>query len=517
MSAVAENRSIAYSAETAGRAGRIACQVIRSDSSDENRVSYAIAVRNDTDSNAQALAFVPDSLDLHRRTIVHSVIGAHSNFTTAVELHREGAGDVSELHVQLSGDDIAFALIVPNPAPVAVAASDSGPKAPLAALALANRSVLPAAVDGNETLLARPHPLRVAQTNGAYFAPPTRRLRSSPSALPMFVLFLAIVATLSLVIFRPSVGELVVPLHLQPGTTIPIIYRATGIGVGAYRVVGPDGRALASGPLSTGSGTFAITLPTDRSDRSYLVRVSISGVLGTAFAEAYLKIPATAVPRAAVVTPTRPPAPSPPQIRSFAVDRAALASGEKLNVYYDVSAASGTVALLDAASQIAYGKSDLSGTGRTTFVIPVVTSERFLTVVLTARRGAATTQSRVAVTAEPQTGPTPPADGNADSQALPAGGTGVLSAPVIVTPTSVRSGAVFRIDIEGAVPELVLVLSDNNGAELARRQVDARAATSTAMFTAPRVRAVDRVRLQAIYPQGSGSETIVKTIIIIPR
>jgi hypothetical protein len=524
VSRVAESRSIAYSADTAGRAGRIACQVIRSDSLDDGRVSYAIAIRNDTDCDAQASASVPDAEHLRHRTIVQSVIAAHSQFSTAVELEVGRVGEVPELHVQLSGEDIDFALIVPN-ANTASGPGIATPRLAIAAEPRANAShPPPPAGEPSRTVLLRAVPRTTSRRDypstprspdfGRRGSEPIAILdtRNSPAFLPIFAIFLGIMLAVTIAVFRPQIRELTVPAQAPAQTSIPVTYRATGFGSVAFRVVGPDGSPRATGSLATGAGSFAITFPKDRADRTYLVRVGINGIFGSAAAENYVNVPGSPIP--IVAAPPQPPA-APPQIRSLALDRATLTGGDTLNVYYDVAAAGGSVALLDAASRIAYGKSELSPSGHTAFVIPSsMQSERFLTVVVTAQRGRATTQSRVAVTVEPQTSPTPQADASGFGAQSSASATAV---PVIDSPKSVGSAQAFRIDIHDAVAGLVLVLSDDVGTELARREITSGSAKVSATFTAPAVRAPTPLRLVATYPEGAGSETIVKAIEVTPR
>lgn len=505
VNAVAESRSIAYSADTAARAGRIACQVLRSHGADEERVAFAIAVRNDTGYDAHIAAGVTAADDLPQRTIVRSVVGPYSDFSTNVELELARYGGVPELRVGLSGEDIDFALIVPRGRTLAAsrrAALTTGPCGPHGVLT-GTRILLAESgpAEGRGTLPA------VDRRQTGFVSAPQR----SPSAIPMLAIFVAIMVGIGALELRPQVSDLSIPPRAQAATGVPIAYRATGIGTVTFRVTAPNADTIATGVRAPGSGRFYIRLPKDSADRAYLVRVGIDGPLGSAFAEDYVRVPAV-IASAPVERKSPPPNVPPPQIRSLAVDRAALSSGDTLNVYYDVAATSGSVALVDSAAQITYGKADISASGHTAFVIPALPSQRYFNVIVSAKRGSAMTQSRIAVSAEPQASPAREANaGNSGDAGGPiATNAGIV--PVIVTAKSVRSGRMISLLVRDAVDGMTIVLKDNAGNELARREIVTGAAQFRTTFTAPAVRAATQVRLESTYPQGSGSETVVQTI-----
>ncbi len=510
MSAVVEGRSIAYSAETAGRAGRVACQVLRSHGTDDGALIFSIVIRNDSDSDVRAVAFIASERG-HSGTLVQCSVQRTCDFSTTVELKRPALQHVPDLHIDVHGEDIGFVLIVPN--------DTNAPNRPAETPSFALAAVEPARQPLPPAVVRAPNVRHFERTDAPSQAPLEQRRNGirpgarSPAAVPMFLLFLALMAGVGATIFRPQIVELHVPPEARTADTVAIGYTATGLGAIRYSVSGPDAAEVAAGPLRAGAGSFEVTLPPDRAGRAYLVRLSMKGILGGDVAEAYVHVPAPAVHVRSAVPPTRVREPAPPQIRSLALDRATLSGGGSVNVYYDVDATSGTVALLDPAAQITYGRADIDASGHVALAVPAVQSERFLSVVLTVRRGSNVSRSRVAVTAEPQTSPSPPADG-ANAGPEVSGGAASL-VPAISAPPVVRSGATFSVQIAGSVPGLNLVLDDVEGNELGRSAIGPHQRSAT--FNAPDVRSSATIRLLAVYPQGTGSETIVKTILVTAR
>lgn len=464
---------------------------------------------------------------MRQRTIVQSIVGPHSDFSTTVKLEPSGYGGMPELHVELSGVDIAFSLIVPSPASELDSVEAGPQRAALATLTSPVHATRAAAHAGGSRL----SPVRsIADTQRPARAPgiasrqvsnrPIERqaARTSPAVVPIFITFMAIVVAIAWALLRPQVSRLGVPAQARAASRITVAYRAIGLGSVTYAVIDPNADTIARGPLANGAHAFAIALPSDPTNRAYLVRVVMTGVLGSALAQEYVRVPAIAATVAAApvaATPVAARAIAPPQIRSLALDRAALAAGDTLTVYYDVAATGGSVELLDGASQIVYGKSELSAAGHSAFVIPAFATERFLNIVVTARRGTASMQSRVGVTVSAPSSPVP--------QRAPDGGaplsrdTAASVVPLIATPRTVRSAQPIHVDVRDAVAGLVLVLSDGAGNELARREFTTASDATSATFLAPRVTTLTRFRLQATYPQGAGSETVVKTIDVRPR
>ena len=90
----------------------------------------------------------------------------------------------------------------------------------------------------------------------------------------------------------------------------------------------------------------------------------------------------------------------------------------------------------------------------------------------------------------------------------------MLSAVTISAPPLVHSQQTIHVDVGGAAAGLQLVLLDDAGNEVARRALPA--GQSSSVFRAPAVRARSRFMLEATSPRGSGSETIVKPITVLP-
>jgi hypothetical protein len=339
----------------------------------------------------------------------------------------------------------------------------------------------------------------------------SRHARRWPLRALVLVSFVALTVIAGFIIYRPRIDQFVVLPTAFAGTAVSVVYRASGLGSARYTLLGPEGQTIADAPLTLSSGAFALSLPGAKMAQTYLLRLDVSNVLGTASAERYIRAPAEAT-RAAQPT-SRPksvtlPA-DPPQIRSLALDRASLASGDAFTVYYDVLADRGTIALFDPAAQMTYGKSEISPSGHTTFTAPHFDTERLLTVIVTAQRGNATTQSRVGVTVTPK-------DDISQSGAAATAPAGVNDDSIVTltAPPSVHSRGQFRVDVHGPAAGLQLVLLDGVGNALARQGVSA--GQTTVVFTAPAVAAPTRFLIEGTYPNGLGSETIVRAINVTP-
>jgi hypothetical protein len=521
VSSVAGGRGIQYSAEAAGEPGNLRCRVIRLWLAPERRAQYSIFVGNGTDADAQGEAFVFDAADGTQRTILQTIVGQCSDFSTSVCLELTAAGMMPELRVALnSSAGTQFTLVVPG-----LAAGDGFDAGPSGNGRIALRA-------GSGALAKLPVVRSVHAPPAAPFVTPVHRRtstvrgvtvqasrpRASPAATPMLLFFAALLGATGYFIARPQVLSLTVPSGAVAGTTVAVAYRATGLGTAGYTVLGPDGRTIAQGPLTLGAGSFSLLVPQSAAAQAYLVRLHVGNPLADAGAEDYLRVEARATPGPTPAPPKRHAAPPPPpQIRSLALDRATLASAETLNVYYDVAATSGSIALYDPELQITYQKSALSASGHATFVAPHVDAVRFLTVVASVQRGSAVTESRIGVTVTPAAAPVALGDGVGDTPAGPADDTTIAapsSATGIATPATVRSGQPVRVAIRGAAAGLELTLIDGSGRELARR--DLQAGQRSVDFTAPVVTKPTRFVFEATYPNGVGSETVVRTIEVTP-
>lgn len=498
VSSLLECRGVQYSAEAAGTTGSVRCHVQRRDFVSDRRAQYTIIVCNDTDEDAHAFAFVPADGG-PARTIVQTVIGPGLDFSTSVSLELLPAGTTPELRVALTSGETAFTVVVPG-----VQAEDLEPvrgHALLLGPVAAEGRLLPVirGAYGPPAFTQRPPP--------ASFSRPILhehvRSRTSPAVLPMALFFAGLLTLVGFFVFRPQIGMFNVPTDARVGTAIPISYHATGLGTAEFTMLGPDGRTVTAGPVPLGSGGFVLDIPRTPAAIAYLVRLRVTGGLGSAVSEAYVHVAtvAAAVPE---MSPKRRPPPvaidPPPQIRSLAIDRATLAAGETLNVYYDVSARGGTLAFFDPASQITYDRATLTPAGHATFVAPHVDAPRFITVVLSAQRGGLTTQSRIGFTVTPPDGTATGSDGT--------------QAASLSAPASVRSGAPIHVLIHGGVSGLQLVLRDERGTEVLRRDVPP--AAGGADFVAPPVRTAARFVIEGTYPSGAGSETMVRPITVTP-
>jgi hypothetical protein len=513
-----------YSAEAAGNDGNVRCHVVRRHFARDRRAHYTIFVSNETSADAQALAFVPETAAGRYRTIAQMAAGPGSDFSTSAVLDITPYGFLPELRVAVTSGDVEFTLAVPRLSVADAQFDDTPDDAPSAAPTTppsAERRPQPPALRNTFPAPIRPHITTVREP--AAEPPRTTRATSrprTPAVTPILSMLLAGYLLIgAFLIARPRVADFALPATTAPDSSVPVLYHTSGLGAADYTVLGPNAEPVAEGPLALGSGSFSFTVPKASAAQAYLVRVRVQNVLGSAVAEDYLHVPAapaTPAPRPRHVAPPLPP----PQIHSLALDRASVASGETLNVYYDIAATSGTIALVDPAAQITYGKSQLDMSGHASFVAPRTDIARFLTVIVTAQRGKATTESRTGVSLTP---PVPSvAQGNpVDAGVLggaPADAVGTApsepSALIISAPTTVRWHQTIHVNVSGAAVGLQLVLLDGFGNEIEKH--DLPAGQSTSAFHAPAVRSRTQFLFEATSARGAGSETIVRPIVVLP-
>ncbi len=514
-----------YSAEAAGNDGNVRCHVVRRHFARDRRAHYTIFVSNETSADAQALAFLPETAAGRYRTIAQMAAGPGSDFSTSAVLDITPYGFLPELRVAVTSGDVEFTLAVPRLSVADAQFDDTPDDAPSAAPTTppsAERRPQPPALRATFAAPIQPHITTVREA--AAEPPRTRRATKpprTPAVMPILIVFAfaGCVLVAAFLAARPRIADFALPASAVPQSSVPVLYHASGLGTADYTVLGPDAEPIARGPLALGSGSFSFTLPKATAAQAYLVRVRVTNVLGSAVAEDYLRVPAPAATPAARPRRIAPPLP-PPQIRSLALDRATVSSGDTLNVYYDIAATSGTIALVDPAAQITYGKSQLDMSGHASFVAPRTDVARFLTVIVTAQRGKATTESRTGVSLMP---PAPPvAQGNpVDAGVLggaPADGLaaspGQPSALVISAPAAVRSQQAIHVSVSGAAVGLQLVLLDGSGNEIERHTLPA--GQSTSLFRAPAVSSRTQFLLEATSARGAGSETIVRPVVVLP-
>jgi hypothetical protein len=84
----------------------------------------------------------------------------------------------------------------------------------------------------------------------------------------------------------------------------------------------------------------------------------------------------------------------------------------------------------------------------------------------------------------------------------------------ISAPASVRAGQPIRVDVRGAEGGLHVVLLDDSGIAVAQRAAPPGA--SRVLIAAPTVGHAARYTIEATYPRGAGSETVVRSITVTP-
>jgi hypothetical protein len=485
-----DGRGKTYSAEAGGISGKLRCHAVCRELTSDGRAHYSIVIRNDTNAEAHVRAFVPQATPPYYRTVMQRTVAPFNEDTATIALPPTASGGTPEIHVALTNGDIQLLLAVSNLA--------------------------------NEIIPEPPPRLEPVRT----FAPPVVDVRSatrgSPPVAPILLFFTVLLSSFVAVVLRPQVAALRVPVSAAAGAAVPITFRATGLGVATYTVLSAEGQSIEAGSLAPGSSNVVLHLPSGSRAQTLLIRLQMSNLLGAAVAERYLHVLASPV----ASTPPRPRrasidrAPGPPQIRSLAVDRATVTSGDTVNVSYAVRASSGSLSLIDPASQVIYGKATLDASGRAAFVAPFADTEHFLSVMLTVRRGDATTQSRIGVIVMPRSSPPPVVDhaaAAADVSSVPIDDmppSTALAAARLIAPTLAHSGQAITIDVRNAGSGMQLIVLNDSGAELVRRHLAI--GNSSEEFIAPTVRAPMRLIVEATYPTGDSNAAVIRTISLKP-
>jgi hypothetical protein len=338
-----------------------------------------------------------------------------------------------------------------------------------------------------------------------------------PIVTLVILAIVVLVSIVALVVLRPHISGIAVPRVAPADAPITVAYRSSGWGSADYTVLAADGGSVRRGDLPMGAGAFVIVLPRSSSAQTYRLRLHAGNGVQNSESDAYIRVPPNA--GAPVAHEAHGPgsagpqtAVEPPEIRSLALDRATVADGETVGVYYDVAATSGSVSLFDPARQITYAKADLSPSGHTSFNVPHIDGGRVLTVILTAQRGTIVAQSRVGLNVvATATAPAAPAR-DADSEPTTRAAAGVAAA--LSAPRSVKARAPIHVEVRGASSELRVVMLDTSGNEFARR--DVLAGQRGTNFVAPDVRTPTRFTFQATFLEGQGTETVVREIAVTP-
>lgn len=198
-----------------------------------------------------------------------------------------------------------------------------------------------------------------------------------PASVAWFAAGAAAVAILAALVglAHPRIARVDVPATAVAGSRINVAYATQGIGSASWSMEDIRGARIDGGSLPLASATAPITIPRVTSQSVYTVRIDSNGPFGSA-----------GVARPIVVV-TPHPAAAPPRIISFAIDRAAVADGDSINVRYRVNADSGDVLAVDAQGTIVAQSALRGNSGTAQLPLPRFGENKDLQIRLVVRRG----------------------------------------------------------------------------------------------------------------------------------
>jgi hypothetical protein len=334
---------------------------------------------------------------------------------------------------------------------------------------------------------------------GVTYGARTVQRRRVPLALLAVVLTAALLGG-GFLFAHPHVGELGAPNDVLQGSAIDVPYSSSGWGRLDYRVTSSTGTIVAGGDLDRQAGTLHIAIPAGLHDEGYRIRLSLSGPLGDASNEA--TISARAVPQARVITRTEVV----PVIRSFAVTRGATPSAPSIVAFYDVSADSGSVRLVDSRG-IQYGVVALNPSGQARFALPGGVDPGTLAVELHAVRSGAGADSRIALPSG--------SGGIAASTSTRAGGRNRDgdATPIVVPAMSVGVGPI-QVRIVHHYADLHLALIDGQAHKIVG--VIVRPGAHGVALAHPSVSVATRLTVEATYRVNNESDMVIRPVILVP-
>jgi hypothetical protein len=322
-------------------------------------------------------------------------------------------------------------------------------------------------------------------------APVTKKTYALPSMLAASGLASALVAAavLACVLSLPRISAFAAPPTAMTGTTIDAQYRASGLGTLAYVVQAPDGRHTQQGVLTDRSGSIPVALSPSNSPGAYTLRLTMRGAFSTDQAVRVVN----AVPPKVVDAGAR--------IAGISVTPVVAAAGAIVSIAYGAIGDHGFIRLLDADGTV-WAQKAFSRRGRTTLVVPSVTSSREMRVLLHVSRGQSSAESSAGllVIAAPAA--------QAASDDASANGTFQLAR------STVNSGGTIAVAIISPRNGMRVSLMDTQSHELSG--VDVGSDTQKVTLHAPVVQRATRFVVQTSFVDGFGQESIVEPVTVEP-
>ena len=326
-----------------------------------------------------------------------------------------------------------------------------------------------------------------------------------PSALPYAAALAGLAVGVSLPFvagaLHPRVHDLAAPGVAVAGASVRVPYDVSGLGSFSYALVDERGKTVASGPVASHGGDFALRMPESDRTRAYTLALSGSGALGTDSKTATMAALPDVRLRPAAVEP----------IGGLSVDSADVADGSSIVVRYRTASTKGRILVRDALGTV-WARARLNASGVSRIQLPRIGRDEQLAVELEAERAGVHATSSVGVNVVAATLPMQQSPQDFGVVPPPQQGPAFSDDPaaVSISPAPVKPGGVVRVHIGRGLGEVDLALTTTSGRTLSSAAV---ASSGVAELPVPKTSSGTLV-VVATYDRGSGQESIVKTIAV---
>ncbi len=326
-----------------------------------------------------------------------------------------------------------------------------------------------------------------------------------PSAIPYAAALAGLAVGISLPFvagaLHPRVRDLAAPGVAVAGASVRVPYDVSGLGAFSYALLDDRGKIVASGPVASNGGDFALRMPESDRTRAYTLAVRGDGALGSDSKTATMAALPDVRLRPAAIEP----------IGGLSVDSAEVVDGGSLVVRYRTASTNGRILVRDALGNV-WAKAPLHASGISTIALPRFGRDQQLEVALQAERGGvhATSSVGVNVVAQAPVSQPPYGDDGGFTSAPQSPAFSDDPAAVSISPAPVKPGGVVRVRIGRGLGEVDLALTTTSGRTLSSAAV---ARSGEADLPVPKSSSGTLV-VVATYDRGSGQESIVKTIAV---
>jgi hypothetical protein len=299
----------------------------------------------------------------------------------------------------------------------------------------------------------------------------------------------------------PRIGGIAAPARAFAGTTIDVPYAFAGLASMRYQLETPDRRQLSAGLVQAHQGTLHFHVP-PAAGHSVVLDVTVAGPFGRRHFEQSIAVDGTAPKKLSAPALN---ANAPLRIAAFTVVDATIQAGRTLTFAYATNARAGEIWLLDESGRL-WARKPIYADGRTRIYLPDGAAGHQIRAVLHARSGASDAISSITFTALPGD-----AANTASQTPAAQSGTPVLT----ISNDSVAPGDTIAVAVKGAHGDTQISLTDASGNSI--EDGDIPAGQSAFTMTAPSTATQATYYVTASVSDGTGAQTLVKTLTVTPR